>query len=121
MIVRKCFLNGYRIPGSRARGKDNPREGKGTRRKGHQREENIADVGDRSGEGDNYQPQEAFGSREGGKYQDIWGVRPWAFAIRGKVLRPQVIWIGGNWGTMVPIERRGDIWKIAMVPAIMRI
>ena len=35
------------------------------------------------------------------------GIRPWAFTIRGEVLSRQAIWIGGNWGTMVPIARWG--------------
>ena len=59
------ILNNYRIPGSRSKGKDNDREGKGARRKGQQREENLANGGDRPGEGDNYKPREEFGS---------WGV-----------------------------------------------
>ena len=43
------------------------------------------------------------------------------FAIRGKALGLQVIWIGGNWGTMVPIARWGDIWQMTMELAIMGI
>ena len=35
------------------------------------------------------------------------GIRPWMFAMRGGILSRQVIWIGGNWGTMVLIARRG--------------
>ena len=62
------ILNSYRIPGSRAKGKDNHREGKGTRWEGQRREENLADGGDQSGEDDNYQSQEDFESWEDDNY-----------------------------------------------------
>ena len=64
----QMILNSYRAPGSRAKGTDNPREGKGARLKGQQREENLANGGDQSGEGDNYQHQEECGSWEDDKY-----------------------------------------------------
>ena len=107
--ITQVILNSYRIPCSRSQGKDNPRGGKCARRGGRQREENIPNGGDRSGEGDNYQPQEEFGSRWAIIIKISGGIRPWMHAIRGNVLSLQVIWIGGNWGTTVPIARRGYV------------
>ena len=69
----QVILNNYRTPGSRAKGKDNDREGKGARRKGQQRDANLANGGDQSGKGDNYQLREEFGSAWGNNYRDIWG------------------------------------------------
>ena len=67
-------LNHSIIPGSRGKVKANDREGKGARREGKQREENLAYGGDQAGEGDNYQLQEEFGCRGEDNYQDIcWG------------------------------------------------
>ena len=54
------ILNIYRIPGSRAKGKGNPREGKGARRGGQQREEILAKGGDQPGEGYTYQHREGL-------------------------------------------------------------
>ena len=65
------ILKRNRAPGSRARGKDNARDGIGTRRKG-QREANWDEGIDKPGESDNHHAQEAFGN-EGGDYQDNWG------------------------------------------------
>ena len=59
----QVIMNSYRVPGSRSKGKDNTREGKGARRKGQRREANLADGGDQAGEDDNYLPQESFVSR----------------------------------------------------------
>ena len=39
----QVIMNSSRIPGSRSKGKDNPRDGKGARRKGKQGEENLSD------------------------------------------------------------------------------
>ena len=81
---KQVASNSYRIPGARAQGKDNHRERKGTRRKGQRREENLANCGDQSGVSSNYQHQDEFGSLGGDKYQDVWGIRPWMFTIRGE-------------------------------------
>ena len=94
----RSILNSNRIPGSRAKGKDNPREGKGSLWEGQQRDANLAIVGDQSVEDDNCQPQEEFGSLEGDKYQDIWRISPRMHAIRGEGLILHVIWIGGELG-----------------------
>ena len=96
----KIIMNIYRIHGSRSKGKDNPREGKGARWGGKQREANCPDAGDQTGGDDNCQHQESFESRGVISIKIYGGVRPWMFAIRGEALSQQAIWIGGgDYGT----------------------
>ena len=97
----------YRIPGSRAKGKDNPRGGSGTRWKGQQGEPNLPDGGDQSGEGGNYQPQQEFGSWEDDKYQDILGGQTVDVHYTGGSVESPIDLDWGTWGTMVPIAMWG--------------
>ena len=66
----QVIMNSHRIPGSRSKGKDNTRDGKGALREGRQRAANLADGGDQTGGDDNCQSRESFGNWEADKYQD---------------------------------------------------
>ena len=59
-----AILNRNRITGSRGKGKDNARDGKGARWKG-QREENLTEYIENPGGSDNYQSQGEFGNGSG--------------------------------------------------------
>ena len=89
------LTNSSRIPGSRAKGKDNTREEKGNRRKWNRREANVTNWEDQTWGTDNHQIQEGY---EGdGEYREIFGGQSMDVPHTGQENEPQSIWIGKNW------------------------
>ena len=84
------ILNRNRVPGSRAKGKNNSIDGKGESWEG-QREENWTEGIETPAGRDNYQAQEEFGNEGGDNYQCNWGIRPMMFYTHGEIADPQAI------------------------------
>ena len=57
----------------------------------------------------------------GDKYRDIWGYQTVDVQYTGGSVESPSELDWENWGTMVPIARRGDIWEIATGRAITTI
>ena len=89
----QIISNTTRIPGSRAKGKVNPRDG-GKRGKGTRREANVTNWEDQPVEADNPQIQQVE-CAGGDEYQEIFGCQTMDVVMREEKATPQVIWIGG--------------------------
>ena len=102
------IVNHNRSPGSRAKGKDNARAGKGARW-GGKGEANRAECIENPAGSDNYHTQGELENEGGDNYQDNWGNQTSDVRYTGEIIDSSSELDWGELKTTGPIARRGDI------------